>query len=146
MITAPIGLLDHKVVVCINPHHRTIDINIELYSTGGAQRVHHLVATNHMTGPTLQLRFEPSHGKHFSVSQPAMINCTIRTLLDLHLPESQIRHCSRDKILYNQCINAKSTTKEGRWNGDTMSEKFRLLRKITQNDGGITSKLSMVVR
>jgi hypothetical protein len=35
----------------------------------------------------------------------------------------------------------KLTVNESRCNGDTMSEKARLLRKITRNDGGITSKI-----
>ena len=81
----------------------------------------------------------------------------------MHFPERQIRRCSNDRPWVDDSfrrlirrrqrpfqleivhctinIETKSTVNESRCNGDTMSEKARLLRKITRNDGGITSKI-----
>ena len=64
--------------------------------------VHHLAAIHHVIVPVSKEHFKPPHWKTLFrlptyEEQLNFFNSTIRTLLDVHLPERQISRCSNDR-------------------------------------------------
>ena len=101
VISAPIALSDHKAVVCI-PSTSSSDRAPVVSST--TSRSHKPRDRAHFEAELRSTSWETLFRLLTCEEQLHFFNSTMRTLLDLHLPERQIRRCSSDRPWVNENV------------------------------------------